>query len=275
MRPRKLRRTRYRAGYRSHRERCRRIERAIAAIASVPSSGMAVLPDSTTTINRDLIIALAARHRLPAVYNGRLFVAAGGLMSYGFIYRDQYRQVLPSLTFSGHGPISEIGRSPGESQLSLGAASRNANCQGGPSIMRIKAAAALVTFVGFVTSGPAFAQDISGRRSEVSATASTPTSEKSFKSNTGIILTQDGVVLIDSGHDPTDLHAVMDAVKKLDPDGRRRFRIIQRRIPITQPDISSSHPPRPSSPRPGPGQMTSRSASIQIRIQSSPRRPRP
>jgi putative ABC transport system substrate-binding protein len=68
------------------------IERAIAAIASVPSSGMAVLPDSTTTVNRDLIIALAARHRLPAVYNGRLFVAAGGLMSYGFIYRDQYRQ---------------------------------------------------------------------------------------------------------------------------------------------------------------------------------------
>lgn len=35
---------------------------------------------------------LATRHRLPAVYNGRVFVAAGGLMSYGFIYRDQYRQ---------------------------------------------------------------------------------------------------------------------------------------------------------------------------------------
>jgi ABC-type uncharacterized transport system substrate-binding protein len=68
------------------------IERAIAAIASVANSGMAVLPDSTTTINRDLIIALAARHRLPAIYNGRLFVAAGGLMSYGFIYRDQYQQ---------------------------------------------------------------------------------------------------------------------------------------------------------------------------------------
>jgi putative ABC transport system substrate-binding protein len=68
------------------------IERAIAAIASVPNSGMAVLPDSTTTINRDLIIGLAARHHLPAVYNGRLFVVAGGLMSYGFIYRDQYLQ---------------------------------------------------------------------------------------------------------------------------------------------------------------------------------------
>jgi putative ABC transport system substrate-binding protein len=68
------------------------IERAIATFASVANSGMAVLPDSTTTIHHGLIIALAARHRLPAVYNGRLFVAAGSLMSYGFIYRDQYRQ---------------------------------------------------------------------------------------------------------------------------------------------------------------------------------------
>ncbi len=68
------------------------IERAIAAFASVSNSGIAVLPDSTTTIHHALIIALAARHRLPAVYNGHLFIAAGGLMSYGFIYSDQYRQ---------------------------------------------------------------------------------------------------------------------------------------------------------------------------------------
>ena len=68
------------------------IERTIAAIASTPNSSLAVLPDSTTTINRDLIIKLVARHRLPAIYNGRVFVTAGGLMSYGFIYRDQYRQ---------------------------------------------------------------------------------------------------------------------------------------------------------------------------------------
>jgi putative tryptophan/tyrosine transport system substrate-binding protein len=68
------------------------IERTIVAIASVPNSSLAVLPESTTTINRDLIIKLAARHRLPAIYNGRIFVAAGGLMSYAFIYRDQYRQ---------------------------------------------------------------------------------------------------------------------------------------------------------------------------------------
>jgi len=68
------------------------IERTIVAIASMADSSLAVLPDSTTTINRDVIIKLATRHRLPAIYNGRVFVAAGGLMSYGFIYQDQYLQ---------------------------------------------------------------------------------------------------------------------------------------------------------------------------------------
>lgn len=68
------------------------IERSMASVAAVANGAVAVLPDSTTTIHRDLIIALAARHRLPTVYNGRLFVAAGGLMSYGFLYREQYTQ---------------------------------------------------------------------------------------------------------------------------------------------------------------------------------------
>ena len=68
------------------------IERTIVAIASMPNSSLAVLPDSTTVVNRDLIIKFATRHRLPAIYNRRVFVAAGGLMSYGFIYREQYRR---------------------------------------------------------------------------------------------------------------------------------------------------------------------------------------
>jgi putative ABC transport system substrate-binding protein len=42
--------------------------------------------------HRDLIIALAARHKLPAVYNERPFVVAGGLISYGPDYIDQYRR---------------------------------------------------------------------------------------------------------------------------------------------------------------------------------------
>jgi putative ABC transport system substrate-binding protein len=68
------------------------IERVIATIASVPNSSIVVLPDSTSSINRDLIIALAARNHVPAVYNARFFVAAGGLMSYGFISAYQYRE---------------------------------------------------------------------------------------------------------------------------------------------------------------------------------------
>jgi putative ABC transport system substrate-binding protein len=68
------------------------IERAVAAIARLPNSGMVVLPDSTTSINRDLIAALAARYHLPAVYSNRFFVDAGGLVSYGVVFVDEYRK---------------------------------------------------------------------------------------------------------------------------------------------------------------------------------------
>ena len=68
------------------------IERVIIAIASVPNSAMVVLPDSTTSVNSDLIVALAARHRLPAVYSFKYIVRAGGLMSYGIVAADHYRQ---------------------------------------------------------------------------------------------------------------------------------------------------------------------------------------
>jgi putative ABC transport system substrate-binding protein len=56
------------------------IERTIAAIASMPNASMVVLPDSTTFINQDLIITLAARNSLPAVYCFKFIVQAGGLM---------------------------------------------------------------------------------------------------------------------------------------------------------------------------------------------------
>ena len=68
------------------------IERIIKNIAGAPYGCMVVVPDSTTSNNRDLIIALAAHNRLPAVYAYRFFVAAGGLMSYGIVNADQYRQ---------------------------------------------------------------------------------------------------------------------------------------------------------------------------------------
>jgi putative ABC transport system substrate-binding protein len=68
------------------------IERAIESLARVPNGGLVVLPDSTTNQYSDLIIALAARHRLPAVYTARFFVAAGGLMSYGNDRVADFRQ---------------------------------------------------------------------------------------------------------------------------------------------------------------------------------------
>jgi putative ABC transport system substrate-binding protein len=68
------------------------IERAIEVFARMPNGGLLLPPDSSTVVHRDVIIALAARHKLPAVYPDRLFVAAGGLMCYSTNRADQFRQ---------------------------------------------------------------------------------------------------------------------------------------------------------------------------------------
>ena len=68
------------------------IERAIESFASAPNGGLVLMPDVSLTVHRDLVIALAARHRLPAVYFARYWVAAGGLMSYGNDFVDMFRQ---------------------------------------------------------------------------------------------------------------------------------------------------------------------------------------
>src|SRR5213078_3974616 len=68
------------------------IERAVAAFARAPNGGLVVTTASAGTLHRDLIIGLAARHKLPAVYYERFFVAAGGLISYGPDQTDMYRQ---------------------------------------------------------------------------------------------------------------------------------------------------------------------------------------
>ena len=59
------------------------IGRVIEFFASLPNGGLVFPPDATTSAHRDLVVALAARYRLPAVYTWRYFVTAGGLMSYG------------------------------------------------------------------------------------------------------------------------------------------------------------------------------------------------
>jgi ABC-type uncharacterized transport system substrate-binding protein len=66
------------------------IERTIEAFARERDGGLVIPPNTTLTSHRDLIVALAARFRLPAVYPFRVFVIAGGLMSYGADRVDQF-----------------------------------------------------------------------------------------------------------------------------------------------------------------------------------------
>ena len=67
------------------------IERGVAAFAGGPTSGLVVTVSAPIIINRGLISTLMGRHRLPAVYAYRYFVTAGGLMSYGPNFNEQFR----------------------------------------------------------------------------------------------------------------------------------------------------------------------------------------
>jgi putative tryptophan/tyrosine transport system substrate-binding protein len=68
------------------------IERAVAAFARSPNGGLVVTSSALVVRHRALIVALAARHKLPAVYYRRLFVDDGGLVSYGYDLLDQFRR---------------------------------------------------------------------------------------------------------------------------------------------------------------------------------------
>jgi putative tryptophan/tyrosine transport system substrate-binding protein len=67
------------------------IERSVAAFGRSATDGMIVTSSPLAAVHRKLIVALAARHRLPAVYANQYMVAAGGLVSYGPDFVDQYR----------------------------------------------------------------------------------------------------------------------------------------------------------------------------------------
>jgi len=67
------------------------IERAVTAFADRPSGGLIATASAPPAIHRELIIALATRHKLPAVYPFRYYVTSGGLISYGPDTVDQYR----------------------------------------------------------------------------------------------------------------------------------------------------------------------------------------
>jgi len=68
------------------------IERAVTAFAHSPGGGLIVTAGAAATRHRNLIVTLAARHKLPAVYHARFMVAGGGLMSYGPDFIDQYQR---------------------------------------------------------------------------------------------------------------------------------------------------------------------------------------
>ena len=68
------------------------IERAVAAFARSANGGLIVTASTLANVHRDLIVTLAARHKLPAVYSARYFVMGGGLMSYGPDRIDQSRR---------------------------------------------------------------------------------------------------------------------------------------------------------------------------------------
>jgi ABC-type uncharacterized transport system substrate-binding protein len=68
------------------------IERAVTAFARASNGGLIVTTSALTVVHRDLIITLAARYKLPAVYYRRYFVTSGGLISYGYEIVEQFRR---------------------------------------------------------------------------------------------------------------------------------------------------------------------------------------
>jgi putative tryptophan/tyrosine transport system substrate-binding protein len=69
------------------------VERLMGSFDRVSDTGLVVLPDPTTLLHLNIIVALAARYEVPAVYDRREYVVAGGLMSYGIDRVDEFRQV--------------------------------------------------------------------------------------------------------------------------------------------------------------------------------------
>src|SRR5712671_2681260 len=95
------------------------IERAVAAFARGQNGGLIVTGSALATRHRDLIITLAARHKLPAVYSGRWFVADGGLLSYGPDYVDQFRRAAAYVDriLKGEKPVDLPVQAPTKYQL--------------------------------------------------------------------------------------------------------------------------------------------------------------
>jgi putative ABC transport system substrate-binding protein len=97
------------------------IERGIEEFSRGPNGGLLLPSDGTTIVHRDLVIALAARHNLPAVYALRVFVTSGGLMSYSTELDEAFQQAasLVDHILRGAKPIDLPVQTPTKYQTSL------------------------------------------------------------------------------------------------------------------------------------------------------------
>jgi putative ABC transport system substrate-binding protein len=97
------------------------IDRVIATFAQRPNGGMILSAGSTGAANANLIIAAAARYKLPAVYIQQPFVAAGGLISYGPNFPDQYRRAADYVNriLKGEKPASLPVQAPNKYELAI------------------------------------------------------------------------------------------------------------------------------------------------------------
>jgi ABC-type uncharacterized transport system substrate-binding protein len=99
----------------------REIERAVAAFARSANGGLIVTGSSLTAVHRDLIIMLAAQHKLPAIYWERFFVIAGGLISYGPDSIDPHRRAASYVDriLKGEKPANLPVQAPTEYELAI------------------------------------------------------------------------------------------------------------------------------------------------------------
>jgi putative ABC transport system substrate-binding protein len=97
------------------------IERAIAAIEGASNGGLIVLSGAVSLSHRELIIMLAARHKLPAVYSDRIFVSSGGLISYDPNRTEQYRRAAGYVNriLNGEKPADLPVQAPTKYQLAI------------------------------------------------------------------------------------------------------------------------------------------------------------
>jgi putative ABC transport system substrate-binding protein len=117
------------------------IESAVAAFARASNGGLIVPPSAAGRVHRNLIIALAARHKLPALYFDRYYAAAGGLMSYGPDYIDQYRRAASYVDriFKGEKPADLPVQAPTKYELVINLKTAKALGLEVPAIIRARA----------------------------------------------------------------------------------------------------------------------------------------